>query len=276
MSSIMQRLHDSNAFCTVSYDQIEPGLYLGSLSAAKDIDTLNKLKVSHILTIDTCVLPRNIVELPHIKTEFIKLSDQPKEDLLSHFDSAIEFIETGLKHGSVLVHCYFGMSRSATVVIAYVMKKYRLSYSEALQMVKAKRKVVHPNDGFVAQLKLYKDMEWTINRNNMKYKLFQLNLAGSQVRVAGILPRNFHFLIQPDPGVTQSKPDPNVFRCRKCRRVLASASNLIEHHHDRKPCTKTLFIEPIAWMNVAQECFIVLLSEKKRKQTGCLAETDRL
>lgn len=91
----MQRLHDANAFCAVSYDQIEPGLYLGSLAAAKDMETLDKIKVTHILTIDTCVLPTNIVRLPHIQTEFIKLSDQPKEDLLSHFDSAIKFIEDG-------------------------------------------------------------------------------------------------------------------------------------------------------------------------------------
>lgn len=128
--------------------------------------------------------------------------------------------------------------------------------------------------GFVTQLKLYKEMEWTINRNHKKYKLFQLNLAGYRVRVAGILPQTFHYLIQPDPGVPQTKPDPKVFRCRKCRRVLAAESHLIEHQHDGKPCAKTLFIEPIAWMNVAKVsfksvfptlCKTIFTSERARK-----------
>lgn len=36
-------------------------------------------------------------------------------------------------------------------------------------------------------------------------------------------------LVKPDPGLIQSKPEPNVYRCRKCRRILAARSNLITH-----------------------------------------------
>lgn len=95
MSSLLHR--EDFSLGPVSVDEIEPGLFLGSLAAAKDIETLNKLKVSHIITIDTCPLPRNITELTQITTKFIQLSDQPKEDLLSHFDDCIHFIEQGKK-----------------------------------------------------------------------------------------------------------------------------------------------------------------------------------
>lgn len=132
--------------------------------------------------------------------------------------------------GAVLVHCYFGVSRSATVVIAYIMKKYGLSYSEAFEKVKAKRSIVYPNQGrffyysrfdflfsllsigFVTQLRLYKEMGYTIDTSNMKYKIFRLNMAADRVRKVKILPQNFVDLIQPDPGLPQSQPDPNVYR----------------------------------------------------------------
>lgn len=54
-------------------------------------------------------------------------------------------------------------------------------------------------------------------------------LAAEQVKSARILPSSFLNLLAPDPGLTQERPDPHVYRCRKCRRVVASKSNLITH-----------------------------------------------
>ena len=51
---------------------------------------------------------------------------------------------------SLLSHA--GVSRSASVVIAYVMKKLDLGYKDAYKFVKERRKVIHPNPGFVGQL----------------------------------------------------------------------------------------------------------------------------
>lgn len=111
MSSIQSILHREDfSLGPVSVDEIEPGLFLGSWAAAKDIETLTKLRVSHIITIDTCPLPRNITDLSHLTTKFIQLSDQPKEDLLSHFDDCIHFIEQGknmLNHFILCVSYFF-------------------------------------------------------------------------------------------------------------------------------------------------------------------------
>lgn len=108
MSSILHR--EDFSLGPISVDEIEPGLFLGSWAAAKDIETLSKLRVSHIITIDTCPLPRNITDLSHLTTKFIQLSDQPKEDLLSHFDDCIHFIEQGknmLNHFILCVSNFF-------------------------------------------------------------------------------------------------------------------------------------------------------------------------
>ena len=61
------------------------------------------------------------------------------------------------------------------------------------------------------------------------YKIFRLKLAAEQVKSAKILPSSFMNLLAADPGLMQEKPETQVYRCRKCRRIVASKSNLITH-----------------------------------------------
>lgn len=62
------------------------------------------------------------------------------------------------------------------------MNKYKLSYDAALQRVKSKRRFVMPNPGFINQLKLFSIMNYRIDPQNEKYKLFRLKLAADNVR----------------------------------------------------------------------------------------------
>ena len=54
-----------------------------------------------------------------------------------------------------MVHCLAGVSRSVSFVIAYFIKYQGMSYQQAYQLVKSKRRIIHPNDGFIQQLKAY-------------------------------------------------------------------------------------------------------------------------
>jgi hypothetical protein len=54
--------------------------------------------------------------------------------------------------GTVFVHCYAGVSRSAAIVIAYMMQEHSMNMFEALHFVKQKRNSVFPNAGFQRQL----------------------------------------------------------------------------------------------------------------------------
>uniref|UniRef100_A0A182XW25 Uncharacterized protein n=1 Tax=Anopheles stephensi TaxID=30069 RepID=A0A182XW25_ANOST len=225
----------------ISLDEIEPGLWLGNASAAADMGTLEKHTIRSILSIDSVPLPVHITDHPNLRVRHIQAADVPREDLIRHFEDSNRFIADSLAEGRhVLVHCYFGVSRSATIVIAYVMQKYRLNYEAAFQRVKAKRIFVMPNPGFVNQLKLYGRMAYRIDRTNERYKLFRLRLAGDNVRKAKRLPTECMDVVKTDPGVTQESPEPYVYRCRKCRRVVASRSNLLLH----KPKSATLAQSP--------------------------------
>jgi protein-tyrosine phosphatase len=56
------------------------------------------------------------------------------------------------KGGKVLVHCFAGVSRSATIVIAYMMQEHGMNYHSAFKFVKSKRPFINPNEGFRTQL----------------------------------------------------------------------------------------------------------------------------
>ena len=58
------------------------------------------------------------------------------------------------------MHCNLGISRSVTLVIAYIMKYERKTLSESFQQVESARPIIHPNEGFVAQLEQFeKELE---------------------------------------------------------------------------------------------------------------------
>lgn len=76
------------------------------------------------------------------------IADEVRALLLPRLPSVITFIEEALeKGGGVLVYCTDGISRSAAVVIAYLMYSKRKTYSDAYSFVKLKRSVAKPNFG---------------------------------------------------------------------------------------------------------------------------------
>ena len=74
------------------------------------------------------------------------------EDLLPHLEEGIEYIEAGLKKGAVLVHCQQGVSRSAIMVLAYLIRTRGFSLDTAMKRT-SERRFIHPNSGFLRQLR---------------------------------------------------------------------------------------------------------------------------
>lgn len=132
-------------------DEIIPSLWLGSLEFAVRGPGLVALGVTHVLSVCSGVA----VSLPGVQHEILDVNDREDQDLLEtqHIRNAIEFISGALKDGGVVyVHCMAGVSRSATMVIAYLMKHRQLTLEQAFAVVKLARPKVDPNVGFVRQL----------------------------------------------------------------------------------------------------------------------------
>ncbi|KAH7679244.1 protein phosphatase slingshot protein [Dioscorea alata] len=142
--------------------QIEDGLYLGSVGAAQDKEALKKLNITHILTVAKSLLPAYPNEFVYKRIDVL---DSSTTNLAQYFDECFEFInEARRSGGGVLVHCFAGISRSATVVVAYLMKEHRMPLSQALELVRSKRPQICPNFGFRKQLEDFeKSLEVTQN-----------------------------------------------------------------------------------------------------------------
>lgn len=66
----------------------------------------------------------------------IEIDDAPSANIDKYFESAYSFIDKKLRAGNVLVHCRKGISRSATIVIAYLMAKYGIDLKEVLAFIR--------------------------------------------------------------------------------------------------------------------------------------------
>jgi len=156
-------------------------LYLGDVNDALNVEELRQSKgITHILTLER--KPLSIESRNGFDYLFVHALDLDNFDLLSQFENCLEFIDVGRKaDGAVLVHCYAGQSRSATVVIAYVMQALGLTLDEALKLVCRQKPDVRPNEGFRFQLELFQNMSNRVDPNDRLYRKFRLSLLSEQI-----------------------------------------------------------------------------------------------
>uniref|UniRef100_A0A2R8M2Z2 JNK pathway associated phosphatase n=1 Tax=Callithrix jacchus TaxID=9483 RepID=A0A2R8M2Z2_CALJA len=95
-----------------------------------------------------------------VKYLCIPAADSPSQNLTRHFKESIKFIhECRLRGESCLVHCLAGVSRSVTLVIAYIMTVTDFGWEDALHTVRAGRSCANPNVGFQRQLQEFEKHE---------------------------------------------------------------------------------------------------------------------
>ncbi|KAJ9068439.1 tyrosine protein phosphatase yvh1, variant 2 [Entomophthora muscae] len=233
-------------------DEVEPSLFLGSFDAVTKPELLNSLGISHILTVGPGM---EIKDFPsHIKRKQILVLDEDNQNLLQYFDETNNFILEGLAtNGKVLVHCMAGISRSATVVCAFLMKHRSLSSQEALSTLTTVRSIIDPNPGFREQLEIYEQIAFEVNVKHEPYRRFLISKMAEDFLckfLLGFFLSKFlkvHYFslfialghsndmilgVDPEQMMTGGVPTPSSFlkiRCKRCRRALIYPENIIEH-----------------------------------------------
>ena len=151
-------------------DEIIDNVWLGNYSAAENIKDLKSKGITKILSIlgpDDDIFYKN--EDAFIHKKYTNIEDLYNQNIIQYFGECLNFIKGNEK---VLVHCRAGASRSATIVIAFVMWVKKMKFLDALGLTQKKRFIVCPNPGFKSQLKKFQKLliknNYNIDKINFK------------------------------------------------------------------------------------------------------------
>ena len=143
--------------CEHDYNWILDGIAVGNIKAGSDFDHLKSQGISVII----CAIP----QLPRPMEDYkkygitllhIPVDDSPEVDIGRWFDSVSEFIMAHrLMNRKVLVHCHAGMSRSVSLVCAFLINLFCCNHVRALYWIRERRPCINVNPGFLRQLETY-------------------------------------------------------------------------------------------------------------------------
>ncbi|CAF4374977.1 unnamed protein product [Rotaria socialis] len=139
---------------SVVFDEV---LFLGTLNHGSNLDLLERLKIVHIINVSETdasdKFPSN-----HFDIVYIPMEDDVRTNIKQHFNRTNELLHSYyMKNERCLVHCAAGVSRSATIVLAYLMKYHHNTVTEAFRYLVEKRPQIWPNQGFMLQLIHYEN-----------------------------------------------------------------------------------------------------------------------
>jgi len=135
--------------------EILPGLYLGNCVAGENVPE----KITRLLCCRTTPIRPVNLKCGWKKLAFADASDSK---ISRFFDESYDYIDRA--QGPVLVHCNRGVSRSTSLVIAYLMKKFDVSFDAAFQFVKKKCPRACPEPNFQQELREYEKRLAVIHR----------------------------------------------------------------------------------------------------------------
>lgn len=128
----------------------EAGVFIGDIASAYNRDELKALGITHVITAILGVnapFPEDFVYLT------LPVRDVESEDMMQHLETTTDFINDAIQSGGkVLVHCVCGVSRSATIVAAWLMRTHELDVDTTISQLQAARACVDPNPAFRQQL----------------------------------------------------------------------------------------------------------------------------
>ncbi|KAG3264645.1 dual specificity protein phosphatase 13B [Ictidomys tridecemlineatus] len=159
LASLQRLLWVRRATMLNHINEVWPNLFLGDAYAARDKSQLIQMGITHVVNVaagkfqvDTGAKFYHGMPLEYYG---IEADDNPFFDLSVYFLPVAQYIRTALNtpRGRVLVHCAMGVSRSATLVLAFLMIYENMTLVEAIQTVQAHRDIC-PNSGFLRQLQV--------------------------------------------------------------------------------------------------------------------------
>lgn len=148
--------------------EIIPHLFISNWFTSNNKNIIKEYNINAVITVETYPKPHDILRYyneNNIDFAYINLEDSANSNIYKFLDTSYDFINFHIKNKkNVLVHCYAGISRSATLIINYLCRnlyKYNNLSGEnpinvlnyCVNFAKNKRPIINPNIGFLEQLK---------------------------------------------------------------------------------------------------------------------------
>jgi protein-tyrosine phosphatase len=150
--AILHRETKKHSKVPVGMSLICEHLYLGSGKDAKALDTLKDAGVTIVLNVTAEWTQSHLDSFTHHK---ISLNDTVKQSISEAMKLSCQIIKEAKDSATpqkVLVHCVMGRSRSASMVIAYLVAHENMTLMEAFEHTRKMRPIIRPNSGFMAEL----------------------------------------------------------------------------------------------------------------------------
>ena len=269
-----------DATATGAVSEVESGLWVCAEPEVPTALADARLGVTHLISVGYPPPADPAGGRDDVKVLSIELEDDDDGDLLTQIPAATAFIRDALRlrdanramraaavddsssssrapadpsasPGGVLVHCHAGVSRSAAIVVAHVMRARDVDPEEALRLVRLAHPRASPNEGFLAQLSLWHTMGCKLNMADEAYRLYSVAKLAREREYNGYVNAT---AVQPDPGASDAAAAALVpfsgvdasaapvgapqgggaeagvkISCRKCRRLLARGANALPH-----------------------------------------------
>ncbi|KAJ2933914.1 hypothetical protein H1R20_g3153, partial [Candolleomyces eurysporus] len=265
-------------------NEVIPGLWIGDLRSALDTQSLKANQIQSVLSAMRGVVRVHETFIRHQ----VALDDVQDADVLAHFEACNQFIGAQLSKGrGVLVHCLAGISRSATVVAAYLMYSKKLSPTEAVDLIRLARPFVSPNPGFLNQLEVYHEAGCVVSTDSTDVRRFYLDRTVVKMQDEQTTLEERTQLVDSLPSVPSSSATTTtigvstggmptrrrLIRCKMCRQELATKEHMLGHGEVGffpptpgsppadptetaisvpiliNPLCSGYFVEPLKWMN---------------------------
>lgn len=213
----MDALSSESWDCLMGVNQMQeiiPGVFLGSNSSAQCLNQLHQYGIRHIVCVrcDSDVDQPQITD-PNITYLTLNIADSATENIIRFFPKVKKFIDGALARDStVLVHGTNGNSRSATLVLAYIMEKFGLSQEQAFNIVKQKRASISPNEGFVNQLTEYEPIyraRQTLNNGEPSHDNCRQKRKSEQLSESV----DYDLIQRPPSPMTDNNNDEDFYQC---------------------------------------------------------------
>ncbi|KAJ3575509.1 hypothetical protein NP233_g1049 [Leucocoprinus birnbaumii] len=152
MQAMCTPMHEVLSATPVPGHTTTGALFIGSFAAVQDKDMLREHRITHLVQVlDVPWLPA--FEKDGFSTYRISIDDATNVDIRPYLEAACNYIDAALRSGrNCLVHCQQGVSRSAAIILAYLIRNRSMTLDHALAFLKRKRACVKPNSAFIQAL----------------------------------------------------------------------------------------------------------------------------